>query len=124
MSHPATDHRALENEISRLRQQLSVLQDRLAHQAPPSGSAWGDSIFHAVYDQAQHFAGILDPTGRLQHANRVACALVDLPSAALVGQPFWDTPWWSHSPHEQDHLRAAIAREADALAFLLAELRP
>ncbi len=110
MSHPAPDHRALENEIARLRQEIAALQDRLAHQAPPSSPTWGDSIFHAVYDQAQHFAGILDPTGRLQHANRVACALVAQPSASLVGQPFWDTPWWSHSPREQDHLRAAIAR--------------
>jgi len=109
MPHPTTALLAQENEIARLRQEVSALRAQLASQLSPD---CGDTLFRAVYDQAQHFAAILDPVGTLRHANRLACAFIGRNPAELSGQPFWDTPWWTHSPAEQAKVRAAIARAA------------
>ncbi|MHB8765249.1 MAG: PAS domain S-box protein, partial [Deferrisomatales bacterium] len=32
--------------------------------------------------------------------------------ADVLGRPFWDTPWWSHSPRLQERLRRAVAGAA------------
>ncbi len=112
MPHPASAPIAQEDEIARLRQEVSTLRAQLAHPQPQSGPDGCDTLFRAIYDQAQYFAGLLAPDGNLRHANRVACALIGRPPAELRGQPFWDTPWWTHSPAEQAKLRAGIVRAA------------
>jgi two-component system sensor histidine kinase TtrS len=35
-----------------------------------------------------------------------------LKEADVVGQPFWETPWWTFSPEVQDHLKASIQEAA------------
>lgn len=76
-------------------------------------------LFKAVYDQASHFAGILELDGRLRHANRMACAFIGRDAASLEGQLFWDTPWWNHSPEAQEALKDAIRRagQGDTVRF-------
>ena len=112
MPHPIPASFAQENEIARLRQEVSALRAQLAQPQPQLGLDGGGTAFRAIYDQAHYLAGLLAPDGVLRHANRVACALIGRTPAELVGRPFWDTPWWTHSPVEQAKLRAGIARAA------------
>ena len=72
--------------------------------------ARSDALFDALYEHAKHLAGILDPDGRLLHVNGTACRMVGRMPEELLGQPFWETPWWTHSAVEQTKLREAIVR--------------
>jgi diguanylate cyclase (GGDEF)-like protein/PAS domain S-box-containing protein len=65
---------------------------------------------NAVFNQARQYIGILDLDGTLRDANRSALALIGDPDPAeVVGQAFWNTPWWSHDPALQERLRKAFA---------------
>jgi PAS domain S-box-containing protein len=71
-----------------------------------------DSKFHAIYDQAPHLAGILDLDGTMTDANATARAFIGGAESSFIGKPFWQTPWWSHSPQIQEKLRASIEQAA------------
>ncbi len=68
--------------------------------------------FRAIFDQTFQFIGLLDIDGRTIDANRTALALVGRTLADVVGKPFWDTPWWTHSPELQARLKDAVGRAA------------
>jgi PAS domain S-box-containing protein len=68
--------------------------------------------FHAILDQTFEFIGLLTPDGTIIEANRSALRLAGIESSAVLGRPFWETPWWTHSPEMQDRLRDAIKAAA------------
>ena len=69
--------------------------------------------FQAIFDHASQFMGMLDLEGHLVEVNRTALAFAGCERAAVIGQPFWDTPWWREAGDEiRDQLRHAIARAA------------
>lgn len=67
-------------------------------------------LLAAMLDLSRHFVGLLDREGTLLQANRTALAAVDRQAAEVLGRPFWEGPWWSHSTQQQQRLREAIAR--------------
>ncbi|MBM4200871.1 MAG: PAS domain S-box protein, partial [Gammaproteobacteria bacterium] len=66
--------------------------------------------YRAILDHSSHFIGLLDLQGRLIDANLTALRFAGVDAAQVLGIPFWDTLWWSHSPSEQAKLRDAIER--------------
>lgn len=66
----------------------------------------------AVFDSTFEFMGLLTPDGILIDANRTALDIVAVDLAEVLGQPFWETPWWNHFPEQQQILREAILRAA------------
>ena len=68
--------------------------------------------FRALFDGAFQFIGLLLPDGTLLEANRTACESCGLRREDVVGKPFWETPWWSHSAEMRERIRAAIRRAA------------
>jgi len=65
----------------------------------------------AILENTCEFIGLLTPDGRVLHGNRTALAFIGLDDdASLLGLPFADTPWWSHSETERTRLNAAIVR--------------
>lgn len=64
--------------------------------------------FRAVFDQNFHLAGLLDVTGRLTEINSTALQFAGVESSDVLGKLFWDTPWWSHSPEQQEKVHQAI----------------
>jgi PAS domain S-box-containing protein len=68
--------------------------------------------FRAIFDGTFQFIGLLDPAGMIMEANRAALDAIGVDLADVVRRPFWETPWWSHSPHLQGKLRQAIAQAA------------
>jgi len=58
------------------------------------------------------FVGLMTLQGILIEANRPALAAADLKLEDVLGKPFDETYWWSHSPEVQQQLREAIARAA------------
>jgi PAS domain S-box-containing protein len=86
-------------DIPRLEQELSHLQQ-------------SEQKFRAIFDGTFQFIGLLDPAGLIIEANRAALDAIGVKLTDVVGQPFWATPWWTHSPRLQGQLRQAIDRAA------------
>lgn len=65
-------------------------------------------MMESMLDSSLQFMGMLDVEGRLLHANQTALSRFGLADGQGVGDFFWETPWWSHSPEEQQKLRRAV----------------
>jgi two-component system cell cycle sensor histidine kinase/response regulator CckA len=68
--------------------------------------------FRAIFDQTFQFIGLLDIKGTLLAANKTSLDVLDIKEEDLLGNPFWETPWWNHSPELQKKLKNAIDRAA------------
>jgi PAS domain S-box-containing protein len=68
--------------------------------------------FRAIFDGMFQFMGVLTPEGVIIEANRTALDAIAANSEDVVGQVFWATPWWTHSPVLQEQLKDAITRAA------------
>ena len=74
--------------------------------------AHSQEMLEALFEHAFPLMGVLDAEGRLLAANRSSLAVIGKSAEEVVGQPFWETPWWSHDPEEQAKLRKAIGAAA------------
>ena len=68
--------------------------------------------FQAVFQQTFQLTGLLEPTGALVQANRSALDFAGIEMDQVRGIPFWKTPWWTHSPAEQERLQQAVRQAA------------
>lgn len=64
--------------------------------------------FQAIFHETYQFIGLLTPTGTVIETNQAALKFAGLKLEDVAGRPFWETPWWSHSPVAQKKLRSAI----------------
>jgi PAS domain S-box-containing protein len=64
--------------------------------------------YRAILDQTLEFIGMLTPDGTVIEANGAALNFIGAKESDVLGKPFWETPWWSHSPEMQDRLRKAV----------------
>jgi PAS domain S-box-containing protein len=109
-----------------------------------------EELFRIIFDQASQLMGLLKPDGTLIRMNRTAADLIKakgpkslgkpapfkaleppFPQAenvenGVIGKPFWDTPWWAHSPELQERLRDAVRRASggEAVRFEATHLTP
>ncbi len=65
-----------------------------------------------ILDQTFQFMGLLTTDGKLVEANKTALDFINARMISVLNKPFWDTPWWSHSPELQDRLRGAVEKAA------------
>jgi PAS domain S-box-containing protein len=68
--------------------------------------------FRAIFNQTFQFVGLLEVDGTVLEANQTALTFAGVTLQSVVGKPFWDTPWWSHSTDLQQRLRDAVALAA------------
>ncbi len=68
--------------------------------------------FRAVFNQTFQFTGLLSPEGTVLESSRTALDFAGINADTVIGKPFWETPWWSHSPETQERLKAAISQAA------------
>jgi len=68
--------------------------------------------FHAIFNSTFQFIGLLDPEGIILEANQTALDFIQCSNADVVGKPFWETPWWTHSPQLQKRLKDGIIEAA------------
>ena len=67
-----------------------------------------ERTYRAIRDQTFGFIGLMTPDGTLIEANRTALEFADVEELDVLGKPFWEAPWWTHSKEMQDRLRDAI----------------
>jgi PAS domain S-box-containing protein len=65
-----------------------------------------------IFDGTFSFIGLLTTEGILIEANRATLEAIDAELVDVMGQPFWQAPWWSHSPQLQQKLQQAIVTAA------------
>ncbi|MES9990824.1 MAG: AAA family ATPase [Candidatus Thiodiazotropha sp.] len=88
----ATLYTELENKITALRE--------------------SEQKFRVIFDQTFQFIGVLDTDGTLLQANRTALKFAGIDEKTVIGKPFWETPWWSHSVELQEQLKSAVKEAA------------
>ncbi|CAN5491587.1 hypothetical protein BH10ACT1_BH10ACT1_03910 [soil metagenome] len=75
-----------------------------------TGQRRAERRLRRLLDGLFSFVGLLDPDGIVLEANRTALEAIGVERAGVLGQPFWETPWWEQTPTVTTELRAAIAR--------------
>ncbi|MBU5615294.1 PAS domain S-box protein [Geomonas azotofigens] len=94
-------------EVEQLAGDLQSMADEIRHREQRIVAS--ERLLRSVTDHAFHYQGLLTPDGTLVDANRTALALVGASKEAVLGRPYWDTPWWRHDAELRERLRAAIA---------------
>jgi PAS domain S-box-containing protein len=67
---------------------------------------------HTIFDQTFQFIGLMTIDGILIEANRTLLKFSDIEASSVLNKPFWQGPWWSHSPELQEKLRQAVGKAA------------
>jgi PAS domain S-box-containing protein len=67
--------------------------------------------FTAIFEQSFELMGIVSLDGILLEVNQTALDSIAADKEDIVGNQFWDTPWW-HTEQLQQQLQDAIARAA------------
>jgi PAS domain S-box-containing protein len=71
-----------------------------------------ETVFRAIFDQEFQFVGLCSPDGTLLEVNRTALEAVGATREQVLGEPFWETPWWEFSEETRDQLRDGVRRAA------------
>jgi PAS domain S-box-containing protein len=93
-------------------QYLSIRFDITSRKQAEESLRESERKFRAIFDNTFQFIGLLDTAGVVLEANRTALDAIGATPDDVVGQPFWATPWWTHSPDLQVQLQQAIVRAA------------
>ncbi|MCT7962715.1 PAS domain S-box protein [Laspinema sp. D1] len=83
-------------EIQRLKSEQALQQSEQRFRA----------IFHSMFQ----FIGLLNPDGTVLELNQTALDFIGLEQAQVVGQPFWELPWWNRSAALQQQLKEATSQ--------------
>lgn len=89
-----------------------VVRDVSERHAAQTALRESERKFRAVFDQSLQLLGVIALDGTLEDVNSTALGMIGAEREAVVGQPFWETPWWTYSGAVQDHLREALATAA------------
>ncbi|MGB5426769.1 MAG: PAS domain S-box protein, partial [Gammaproteobacteria bacterium] len=68
--------------------------------------------FRAIFNSTYQFIGLLNPDGTVLEANKTALDFIGLSNADVIGKPFWEAPWWTHSQQLQQRVRDGIMTAA------------
>ena len=71
-----------------------------------------DALLRVIFDQATHLMGLTKPDGTVIKTNPTAFGFIKGMESEVIGKLFWETPWWAHSPEQQERLREAIKAAA------------
>jgi PAS domain S-box-containing protein len=93
-------------------QYLSIRFDITDRKSMENALVQSERKFRAIFDGTFQFIGLLDIQGVLLEANRTALEAIGVTGDQVVGQLFWETPWWTHSPELQVQLQQAVVRGA------------
>ncbi len=69
--------------------------------------------FRAIFNSMFQFIGLLNPDGTVLELNQTALDFISLEQAQVVGQPFWELPWWNRSAALQQQLISAISQASE-----------
>ncbi len=99
---------ALEGQVRQL--QAEIVQQQ--YQPAERSLQQSERKFRAIFNGTFQFIGLLDTAGIVLEANQTALAAIGATADEIVGQVFWETPWWTHSPDLQIRLQQSVTQAA------------
>ena len=105
---------ALENKVVARTRELAEVNSRLAAK---------EQRYRAIFNSSFQFISVLTPDGKVVEINDTALDFAGITADAVVGLPFWETPYWVDRPI-QDQLRDAVARAATGEFIRFEHIRP
>lgn len=97
-------NRTLRQNIEKRTAELEISKDTLRK---------NEEKFRAFFEQGYYFAGLMDLDGTLTDVNNTALQFIGVVKDDVIGKPFWETPWWTHSPELQEKLRRGVTSAAE-----------
>ena len=82
---------------------MALVIDR-GHQQTRKALAASEQRFRGIFDGAFQLTGLLRTDGGVIEINRTALEFSGAQAADVIGKPFWEAPWWSHSPALQERV--------------------
>jgi PAS domain S-box-containing protein len=104
VAHDITAAKQAEIELRRLNE---TLEERIAERTAELES--NESRLRAILETSNQYQGLVNPRGELLYANRTALAGIRASEQDVIGQPFWDAPWFSGTEGMSDIVREAFA---------------
>lgn len=82
--------------------------------------------YQAIFNDPNILVGLLDTDGTVEDINETAFEYIDAELDDVVGQPFWETPWFTHSTRVQAEIKDWIeqARQGEYIEFEVELARP
>lgn len=68
--------------------------------------------FFAIFNNTYQLIGLLTADGIVIEANNTSLDMIGAKASDVLGQYFWDTPWWNHSEEVRQKLKDGIHRAA------------
>jgi PAS domain S-box-containing protein len=110
---PFVDEQARPFQYLAIRFDITALKrEEIDRQQAEASLRQREQKFRAIFDGTFQFVGLLDIDGKILEVNRTAIEAIGATPADVVGQLFWETPWWTHSPALQVQLQQAIVQAA------------
>ncbi len=69
--------------------------------------------FDAIFHDARSATWVLDPDGMLTRVNQAAREAVDANVEAVIGDPFWELPWWHGDSQARADIRSLVDTASD-----------
>ncbi len=66
--------------------------------------------FEAIFNDPNLLVALLDNQGIVKDVNETALAYIDETRHSIIGEPFWESPWWT--PDQQSNVKEWIAEAA------------
>ena len=84
-------------------EQIAADEEQLRHQveeitAAQQAQRESEQKFRAIFNQSFEFIGLMTLDGILIDANQSALSSLGITRDDVINKPFWETPWWAHSP--------------------------
>ena len=102
VAHDSTAAKQAEMEWRRLNE---TLEERIVER--PAELESNEARLRAILETSNQYQGLVNLEGELLYANKTALAGIRTEARDVIGQPFWDTPWFTETPGMSD-----VAREA------------
>ena len=103
VAHDITAAKQAEHDLRRLNE---ILELRITERTAQLEAS--EAQMRAIFETSHQYQGLLNQYGDVLYANRTALAGIRSEASAVVGQPFWDTPWFSATPGMRETVHDAF----------------
>ena len=90
VAHDITAAKQAEHDLRRLNE---ILEMRITERTAQLES--NEAQMRAILETSHQYQALLDQHGDVLYANKTALAGIRTEASAVIGKPFWDTPWFS-----------------------------
>jgi PAS domain S-box-containing protein len=103
VAHDITAAKQAESDLRTLNE---ILELRITERTAQLES--NEAQMRAIFETSHQYQALLNPHGDVLYVNKTALAGIRADAAEVIGQPFWDTPWFGATDGMRDAVRNAF----------------